>query len=509
MERDDLPGPQPEVAKHPSKVDTPTIPSFELPVVEPGYRSARELRVRGKPLLGTEVKLRGYVTWVYDCAEAVAAANPRVSRTEVDAALQRDATLCERPMFSLGDARDASRDASITVVAPAAAASSTLAIGDYVAATGVWRTEASHPEGALTYGALERATSAPAAASEAPATPKEMEIDIDQRAEAPMRKYVDDQTLNASVEHLNLCNRNIVSRQYDTAITECQAATKAWVDNHLAWYALASAHLARRDWPAAKAAIEHAVTLRPDQPMYQLYSGIAAYEAEQARARDELARRAHKKPDEVELDPSMLKLDAARDALSNALRTSPELWRAHYYLGRIYRDLDDARHAAVQFTATIKTHPAYRAAYVALIELYRRWDYIDQALAVALLGTANVSAAEAGDLWFEAGVMYDLKRADDKALEAYSKAIAARADDANARFQRGQIYLRKGDLANAKRDLEEVARSADPRIAPARQLATQFLAQIATTKAVAGSRRAPFWDCRRGASGSMIVCRPR
>jgi tetratricopeptide (TPR) repeat protein len=335
-----------------------------------------------------------------------------------------------------------------------------------------------------------------------------MEIDIDGAAEAPMRKYVDDQTLNASVEHLNACNRGVVSRHYEDAIAECQAATKIWGDNHLAWYAWAGAHLAKREWLAAKTAIEHAVTLRPDQPMYQLYYGIALYEAEHERARDEQARRTHKKPDDVELDPSALKLDAARDAFASALRAAPELWRAHYYLGRIYRDLDDSRHAAVQFTATIKTYPAYRFAYVALIELYRRWDYVDQALAVALLGTTSVPASEAGELWFEAGMAYDAKRADDKALEAFSKAIAARPDDASAKFQRGQIYLRKGDYANAKRDLEEVARSADPRVGPARQLATQFLGQLATNTGVAPSRRAPLWDCRRG-SGTMIVCRPR
>ena len=41
------------------------------------------------------------------------------------------------------------------------------------------------------------------------------------------------------------------------------------------------------------------------------------------------------------------------------------LWGIPYYLGRVYRDLGDARHTAQQFSQTIKTHPAYRFGYIA------------------------------------------------------------------------------------------------------------------------------------------------
>ena len=102
---------------------------------------------------------------------------------------------------------------------------------------------------------------------------------------------------------------------------------------------------------------------------------------------------------------------------------------------------------------------------------------------------------------------YDAKRADDKAIDAFSKAIASRPDDNDSKFQRGQIYLRRGDVANARRDLEDVARSTDAKIAPVRQLATQLLAQI-DSKSAQPSRRAA-WDCRRRSSGTSIVCRPR
>ena len=524
LERDDLPGPQPEVMKRPGKIDTPAVPDFDLPATEPGFHSPRELRVRGKPLLRTEVKVKGYVTWVYDCLETLASVNPKASREQITAAIRNEPALCERPQFSLGDAQDTSSDASVTVVDPAPIkpergkppgddpkarpAMPRVSLGDYVAVTGTWAIDTGYSNGVLAYAALERTTRSPGGAtSDAPAGLKEMEIDVDGSSGPPMRKFVDDQTLNSSVEHLNACNKGIVARQYDAAIAECEAATKIWEDNHLAWYAWAGAHMAKREWSQARAAIEHAVTQRPDQAMYQLYYGIALYEAERERARDAQARRERKKPDDIELDPSALKLDAARDALSNAVRLIPDLWRAHYYLGRIHRDLDDVRRAAVQFTATIKTHPGYRFAYVALIELYRHWDYVDQALAVATLGTANVPAADAAELWFEVGMAYDAKYADDKAIGAFGKAIAGKPDDASSKFQRGQIYLRKGDLASARRDLEDVARSADPRVAAAKQLANQLLGQLAGGKGT--SRRLPSWDCRRTVTGTMIVCRPR
>src|SRR5215467_12974165 len=84
LERDDLPPPQLELAKHPAKVNTPVIPAFDLPPGEPGFHGPRELRLHGKSVLGTEVKVKGYVTAIYDCVEGLASANPRVTRAQIE-----------------------------------------------------------------------------------------------------------------------------------------------------------------------------------------------------------------------------------------------------------------------------------------------------------------------------------------------------------------------------------------------------------------------------------------
>jgi tetratricopeptide (TPR) repeat protein len=488
---DDLPGPQPEVAPAQSKtakLDLPELPGFELPATEPGFHSPRGLRVRGKPVLGTEVKVKGYITWIYDCVAVLASSNPQATRAQIQSAIVKDPSLCERPKFYLGDAKTTPREASIWVVdvpRPQTKQAPRLAPGDYVVVTGTWALQSPSSEhntdGLLVYKTLAPATPSTAAPAAPQPPAPEPEITV---GKPPIRPPVADKARASSIERLSACTKAFAARQYDAAIADCQAATKLWDGNHLAWYTQGSSHMARGEWTQARDTVERALKLRPDQGMYQLYHGISLYEAGFQQAREDQAKKENKRPAEVAVNSALVKLDDARDALLRAAKIAPDLWRAHYYLGKLYRDRDDARRAAEQFELTIKTNPGYRYGYIALIELYRRWDYSDQALAVALAGTVNVPASEVNELWFEVGMSYDAKRgsdktADDKAIEAFGKAIAAKPDDAGSKFQRGQIYYRKGNLAAAKADLEDVVASADPRIAGTKPIARQILSQIA------------------------------
>ena len=49
------------------------------------------------------------------------------------------------------------------------------------------------------------------------------------------------------------------------------------------------------------------------------------------------------------------------------------------------------------------------------------------ALALALAG-APLAAAEAGTLWYEAGMTYDARHADDQAIEAFTRAITGKPE---------------------------------------------------------------------------------
>lgn len=298
--------------------------------------------------------------------------------------------------------------------------------------------------------------------------------------QAPMRKVVGASARNFSVDALNRCNDAINARRYHVALTACQAAIDAWDGNHLAWYAKGNAHIAKDDWVAAGTALERAVALRPDVAMYQMAYGIALYEAETVRVREDRTRKDRKEPDDGgAVDPVGLKLDGARAALVRATTIAPNLWRAHGYLGYVYRDLRDPRAAAEELTLALRVNPSYRSAYIALTELYRRWAFREQALAVATLGTVHVPRSGTADLWFEVGMCHEEMHNNDEAIEAYTKALALTPDAPFLKLHRGWVYYTKRNPAAAKRDLESVAATTDPKLAGVKQAAEMILTQIA------------------------------
>jgi Tfp pilus assembly protein PilF len=94
---------------------------------------------------------------------------------------------------------------------------------------------------------------------------------------------------------------------------------------------------------------------------------------------------------------------------------------------------------------------------------------------------------EKSDIWYEVGMGYSDKRFHDRAIEAFTKAIEARRDNQKARFQRGQTYFRKGDYANAKRDLEDFSKAGGPSVEFPKQQASKMLIDIAARSVEPGS----------------------
>jgi hypothetical protein len=114
-ESDKLKGPAAEVKKNDTKVNLPPVPGFELPPPGPdGSKSVKELRVRGKKLLDTDVTVKGVVTWVYDCKTALR--QPGMTDKDVEKLMYEDQTKCERAKFYIGDAADTPANKSIWVV---------------------------------------------------------------------------------------------------------------------------------------------------------------------------------------------------------------------------------------------------------------------------------------------------------------------------------------------------------------------------------------------------------
>src|SRR5262249_11479407 len=71
-DKDKLNGPEAEVHKTEVKLNLPPVPAFDLPPAPTdGSHTVKELRVKGKKLLESEITVKGIVTWAYDCPTAV------------------------------------------------------------------------------------------------------------------------------------------------------------------------------------------------------------------------------------------------------------------------------------------------------------------------------------------------------------------------------------------------------------------------------------------------------
>ena len=188
---DKLKGPEAEVHKSDLKLNLPAVPAFDLPPAPTdGSHTVKEMRVKGKKLLETEITVKGIITWTYDCPTAIR--QPGMSDKDLQKMIDEDPSRCERPKFYIGDAADTPAEKSLWVVeGPAAvlqdraraAAQGRAAqpaggslrrqgsewstcppykVGDQVEITGTWRLTSPHSErnsdGLLVYKRMKNVT---------------------------------------------------------------------------------------------------------------------------------------------------------------------------------------------------------------------------------------------------------------------------------------------------------------------------------------------------------------
>ncbi|MEO7733715.1 MAG: tetratricopeptide repeat protein [Kofleriaceae bacterium] len=527
-EADNLPVPPVPASVVGPRIALPVVPSFTLPRAEGGIHDVRELRVRGRRLLGAQLAVKGYITWIYDCV--VALTKPGIPKMDTQLLIDDNPQLCERPKFYLAASPRAAPEAALWVVDVPRAANKReqialsaaqlgmrppvprIAVGDLVAVTGTFTLQSPHgeqsSEGLLVYKHLTHVAPGAPRIATPPPDPSEVAATVEPVVDRtpPSREVVPMRARNESIEDYEGCNRALDEQQLDAAIVACRRAVDWWSGNHLAWYALGNARAGRTDWRGARDAYDRAVALRPDAAMYQLYDGIAWYEvAVRQAAADEAHRRDHA-PDAVNVALRAIARDTtvgggawkpyrvaaalatadvetpaaferARQALSRAAHLAPQLWLASYYLGSVERAQDHAKPAAEAFASAIQAAPSQADPYIALIKLYRTWDLHDQSLAVARQASNHVTSGPRASLWFELGMTYEVTRHDDEALAAFTRAIAA-GGTVQARFQRGQIYARLGDFVRARADLVAVLAGEDPSLGFVKQIAHTLLGAV-------------------------------
>jgi tetratricopeptide (TPR) repeat protein len=289
-----------------------------------------------------------------------------------------------------------------------------------------------------------------------------------------------DEARNESIRRTNAGVKALSSKQYETAINELKEATRSLKENHAAHYYLGQANAGKKDWPHASESLAEAVRLKPDNVMYQMMYGVALYEEAVARTREDTARLQNKKPNEVEVDYSQINFDQAEQHLQAAVKLNGDLYFEHAYLGKIARETGRPREAAEEFSKAIVANPREWAPYVALGELYRKWDYPDQAIQVLSQGVEHVPGqADKSDLYFVLGMAHIDKQDDTKAIEAFTQALDTRKDNHRAKFMRGQAFLRKGEYKRADKDLEDFAKSAGSNEAANKSIAQKLRYTIA------------------------------
>ena len=469
----DLRVPAPEVQTPATKIGLPVVPSFVLPPEEPGFVSVQMLRVAPKPHLDTEVKVMGFITWVYDCLTANAKRGE--SRAKTQKRIDDDPTLCERPKFYLGSVKNEPMERSLWIVdvprPPTKLERERLPkeelaawpkvpkykLGDYVVVTGKFATSSPHNErnsdGLVVFQALAPAKQ-PAGAKASSVTPAPRPAIVVPPMQQVVAKPRDEATRMRSITFSNEATRLYADRKYTEAVAAYKQAVAAWPGNHVAYYGLAGSHIGMREWTSARDAVKRAYDLEPNEPMYAMVYAYTLYEGALADARTAQAKKQNVPVDEVVLDASVINHDKALAHMAHALKLEPGLWRASYYTGRMYRDRGDARWAAEAFDAALRSGPRDPGPWVALAELYRRWQYTDEAIAVAKAGTALVQGPASSDVWYVLGMAYDDKRRHADAIAAFTKALSARPENMKARFQRGQSLFVTKAWAKASTDLE-------------------------------------------------------
>ncbi len=111
----DLQGAKAEVQETSIKLDLPAVPEFSMPQPNAdGTHPVAEMRLKGNKFLDTEVRVKGYVVWIYDCATAIR--TPQMTDKEVATILENEPERCSRPHFTLGDKPDTPPDRGIWVV---------------------------------------------------------------------------------------------------------------------------------------------------------------------------------------------------------------------------------------------------------------------------------------------------------------------------------------------------------------------------------------------------------
>lgn len=488
----------PSVDTGTGKGDVPVVPAFDIMVPAATAKGVQQLRAVGRTQFpDQDIAVRGYITWIYDCATELM--RPGKTRAQVQRQIDDDPTLCERKKLYLGDTPTTPPERALWVVdvprppnklekerLPKAEIAAwpkvpALKVGEYVEITGRFAVQSPHAEtnsdGLLVYAGVTKVKPEPPTLVASPPPVAVPALVVTKALPARTPDPAKQKAARALIKQAK------GERTLD-AMALYRKALAQW-DDPVIWYELGALAVVPGDWKTAKEAFGKAHAAVPAQPVYAMLYGEALYLTEYIAAREAKAKREGIKEEYVRLGEREANLDlkSAQQQLEYAARLAPDQWRTHYLLGKIHRARGDLKAAAAAFSLAVARRPNDVDPYIALAEVYRSRDYLDEALAVAHAGTTTVTRDYGRErMWFALGMVHDAKGDDAKAVEAFTKAATGPSREQKATFQRGQAYVRLKQWAKARADLEAFLAQPPLYTELEQRLANKLLLDIATKR---------------------------
>jgi predicted CXXCH cytochrome family protein len=252
---------------------------------------------------------------------------------------------------------------------------------------------------------------------------------------------------DSPVAALNLGDALTQAGQTPRAIAVLNRAIQAAPGDALLWYQLGIAHNAAGREAEAIAAWRKCVTLDPDMAEAHNLLGAAL-----AGSGD---------------------LESAEKSLQRALAIYPDLAEAQGNLGHLYAMRGDFRQAAFYLDRSIKLKPndaEARTNYAVALTAMGRLDDAQQQVDAAV--AADPKSPDARNF---RGTLLDRKGAREEALAEFLEAVKLRPDFGIAHLNAARLLAAKGDVAGARRHLQQASTNPDPGI---RQRAAAMLQQI-------------------------------
>jgi len=213
-------------------------------------------------------------------------------------------------------------------------------------------------------------------------------------------------------------------------------ATRLDARNHAAWFQIGVGRARASRWQEAVQALERAVALVGDEPVYAFHHGRALLETG--------------------------RVDDASRALGRAVALDGAQYQARYFHGLALERQGHFEGAAREWTEAARLEPCFTPAFVSLGELYERWQFFDQAGVVAQKGLeCGVDPnQQKWRLWALCARTSERRRDVDAALGCYQKAIEARPLP-ELLFRRALLLEKMGYPDDARADLRRYLQSKD------------------------------------------------